>query len=61
MKTDYYYKNIHYIKYQGLLDNQPMVKLTGFDFELMEDYIEDLEMQIYRLTGKRFGSLKEKE
>ena len=61
MKTDHYYKGIHYVKYQGLLDNQPVVKLTAFNFKLMRDYIEDLEMQIYRLTGKHFSSLKEKE
>lgn len=61
MKTDHYYKGIHYIKYQGLLDNQPIVKLTDFEFKLMKNYIEDLEMQIYKLTGKHFGPLKEKE
>ena len=45
MRTDHYYKGIHYIKYQGLLDNQPIVKLTASDFKLMRDYIEDLEMK----------------
>ena len=61
MKTDHYYKNIHYIKYQGLLDNQPIVKLAASDFKLMRNYIEDLEKQVYNLTGKHFGPLKEKE
>lgn len=58
MKTDHYYRGIHYIKYQGLLDDQPLVKLTAYNFKLMRDYIEDLEMQIYELTGKHFDSLK---
>lgn len=61
MKTDHYYKGIHYVKYQGLLDNQPIVKLNDFDFRLMRNYIEELEMKIYNLTGEHFGPLKEKE
>ena len=61
MKTDHYYRNIHYIKYQGLLDDQPIVKLTASNFKLMRDYIEKLEMQIYELTGKHFDPLNEKE
>ena len=60
MKTDYYYKGIHYIKYQGLLDNQPIVKLTAFDFKLMRDYIENLEWELYKLTGQKFVPLKKK-
>lgn len=58
MKSDHYYRGIHYIKYQSLLDDQPLVKLTAYNFKLMRDYIEDLEMQIYELTGKHFDSLK---
>lgn len=61
MKTDHYYKGIHYIEYQGLLDNQPIVKLTESDFKLMRDYIEELEMKIWKMNGEHFGSLKEKE
>jgi hypothetical protein len=61
MKTDHYYKGIHYIIYQGLLDNQPIVKLTAFDFKLMRNYIEELEWKLYELTGQTFVPLKEKE
>lgn len=61
MKTDRYYKGIHYIEYQGLLDYEPIVKLTAFNFKLIRDYIEDLEAEIYNLTGKPFNPLKEKE
>ena len=61
MKTDHYYKGIHYIKYQGLLDNQPIVKLTAYDFKLMRDYIEQLEMKIHNINGEHFGNLKEKK
>ena len=61
MKTEHYYKGIHYIKYQGLLDSQPIVKLSASDFKLMRDYIEQLEMKIYNLTKEHFGTLKEKK
>ena len=61
MKNDYYYKGIHYIEYQGLLDNQPIVKLNASDFELMRNYIEKLEMKIWSMNGEHFGSLKEKK
>lgn len=60
MQTDHYYKGIHYIKYQGLLDSQPIVKLTAYNFKLMKNYIEDLEMQVDKLTRKHFDPLKEK-
>lgn len=61
MKTGHYYKGIHYIEYQGLLDNQPLVKLTAFDFKLMRNHIDNLEMQIHELTEKYCSLLKEEE
>ena len=50
-QRDYYFKGIHYIVHQGLLDSCPIVKLTERDFDILTVYILKLEGALYNATG----------
>jgi hypothetical protein len=57
--NDYYYKGIHYTKYQSSHDKRPVVKLTASDFKLMMRHIKQLEIKVFNLTGEHFGVIKD--